>query len=139
MPPSGFSQKAINGLLEFVKSCYQTTLNKYKEEDLSELKILDGSIGFLEKTIQETVEKGLPLTISPQGVLGLTAFISENYRDLTKEINVGKKQEGYAMQAELEHISEHLEKFKIWFYYQIKAAMSFGSSSSQEDTCQPQS
>lgn len=28
MPPSGFSQKAINGLLIFVKSCYEDLLKE---------------------------------------------------------------------------------------------------------------
>jgi len=31
MPPSGFSQKAINGLLIFVQSCYEDLLNEIKE------------------------------------------------------------------------------------------------------------
>lgn len=31
MPPSGFSQKAINGLLQFVASCYEDLLHEIKE------------------------------------------------------------------------------------------------------------
>ena len=31
MPPSGFSQKAINGLLIFVDSCYEDLLKEIKE------------------------------------------------------------------------------------------------------------
>jgi len=31
MPPSGFSQKAINGLLVFVGSCYEDLLQEIKE------------------------------------------------------------------------------------------------------------
>lgn len=31
MPPSGFSQKAINGLLQFVASCYEDLLKEIKE------------------------------------------------------------------------------------------------------------
>ncbi|MFH1972639.1 MAG: hypothetical protein ABIJ18_04140 [archaeon] len=31
MPPSGFSQKAINGLLIFVESCYEDLLKEIKE------------------------------------------------------------------------------------------------------------
>lgn len=31
MPPSGFSQKAINGLLMFVGSCYEDLLQEIKE------------------------------------------------------------------------------------------------------------
>ena len=31
MPPSGFSQKAINGILMFVGSCYEDLLKEIKE------------------------------------------------------------------------------------------------------------
>ena len=31
MPPSGFSQKAINGLLMFVEACYEDLLKEIKE------------------------------------------------------------------------------------------------------------
>jgi predicted enzyme involved in methoxymalonyl-ACP biosynthesis len=31
MPPSGFSQKAINGLLIFVASCYEDLLKEIRE------------------------------------------------------------------------------------------------------------
>ena len=31
MPPSGFSQKAINGLLQFVGCCYEDLLKEIKE------------------------------------------------------------------------------------------------------------
>jgi len=31
MPPSGFSQKAINGLLVFVQSCYEDLLEELKQ------------------------------------------------------------------------------------------------------------
>ena len=31
MPPSGFSQKAINGLLVFVEACYEDLLTEIKE------------------------------------------------------------------------------------------------------------
>ena len=31
MPPSGFSQKAINGLLMFVGACYEDILKEIKE------------------------------------------------------------------------------------------------------------
>ncbi len=56
MPPSGFSQKAINGLLTFVESCYE---------------------------------------------------------DLLSEIKEGKKEEGQAIQQELNNIREYLSGFKL--------------------------
>lgn len=31
MPPSGFSQKAINGLLMFVEGCYEDLLQEIKD------------------------------------------------------------------------------------------------------------
>ena len=31
MPPSGFSQKAINGLLMFVEACYEDLLQEIKD------------------------------------------------------------------------------------------------------------
>ena len=36
MPPSGFSQKAINGLLIFVESCYEDLLLEIKDGRKSE-------------------------------------------------------------------------------------------------------
>ncbi|MEK6888506.1 MAG: hypothetical protein AABW80_00175 [Nanoarchaeota archaeon] len=40
MPPSGFSQDAINGLLVFVRDNYQRTLDKYRSQDLTEERTL---------------------------------------------------------------------------------------------------
>lgn len=36
MPPSGFSKKAINGLLMFVEACYEDLLQEIKEGKKSE-------------------------------------------------------------------------------------------------------
>ncbi|MEK6887503.1 MAG: hypothetical protein AABX14_01005 [Candidatus Aenigmatarchaeota archaeon] len=36
MPPSGFSQKAINGLLLFVEACYEDLLQEIKSDKKSE-------------------------------------------------------------------------------------------------------
>lgn len=36
MPPSGFSQEAINGLLTFVRATYENTLERYRGGNLSE-------------------------------------------------------------------------------------------------------
>ena len=40
MPPSGFSQEAVNGLLVFVRSAYENTLDRYKEQNLREREVL---------------------------------------------------------------------------------------------------
>lgn len=112
MPPSGFNQKAINGLLKFVNASYQVVLGEYKDSDLSESKFLEESAGRLEEIAKQAAQAILP-KFSPEGVLGLATFVSENYRDLVREVRVGKKPEGYAVQTELEHIRLFLSKFEI--------------------------
>ena len=43
MPPSGFSQKAINGLLVFVKECYEDLLKEIKQgKDKQGRKVTEG-------------------------------------------------------------------------------------------------
>ncbi|MEA3329969.1 MAG: hypothetical protein U9Q06_04470 [Nanoarchaeota archaeon] len=113
MPPSGFSQEAINGLLEFIRAIYQKTLDKYRDEDLTEESILQDSIKYLNGLIKKSVSVALDGTVSPEGIKGLQKFVSINFRDLIAEIHEGKKQEGKAMQTELEQIGKYLEDFKI--------------------------
>lgn len=52
MPPSGFSQKAINGLLMFVGTCYEDLLREIKEGKKTEGQAikqeLDNIQGYLE-------------------------------------------------------------------------------------------
>jgi len=113
MPPSGFSQDAINGLLTFVRDAYENTLNRYRGQDLSEEQVLQESIGYLEGVVRTTAPFAVKGTVSPEGIKGLAMFVTTNYRDLIKEINEGKKDEGKAMQTEIEHIQGYLEKFEI--------------------------
>ncbi len=112
MPPSGFNQDAINGLLVFVRDVYTNTLNKYSGTSFSEKEFLEQSSQHLEKIVKESI---VPIrnTVSSEGLNGLVTFCTENYRDLIKEIQVGKKSEGQAMQYEIEHISTYLKNFKI--------------------------
>lgn len=43
MPPSGFNQKAINGLLIFVQACYEDLLKEIKEgKDKQGRKVSEG-------------------------------------------------------------------------------------------------
>ena len=43
MPPSGFNQKAINGLLIFVKECYEDLLKEIKQgKDKQGRKVTEG-------------------------------------------------------------------------------------------------
>ncbi len=113
MPPSGFSQDAINGLLTFVKDAYQNTLDRYRGQNLSEEQMLQESIGFLEGVVRTTAPFAVKGTVSPEGIKGLARFVVTNYRDLIKEIHEGKKQEGHAMQAEIEQIGKYLKDFHI--------------------------
>ena len=113
MPPSGFSQQAINGLLIFVKSIYENTLDSYRHKNLSEREHLQESIGYLEGVIKSTVPLALNGTVSREAMEGLTTFISTNYRDLITEILQGKKKEGEAIQVELDNIRNYLAQFKL--------------------------
>jgi uncharacterized protein YuzB (UPF0349 family) len=53
MPPSGFSQKAVNGLLQFVGSCYEDLLAEIREGKKSEGEAIKQELeniqGYLEK------------------------------------------------------------------------------------------
>ena len=113
MPPSGFSQDAINGLLTFVRSIYENTLDRYKDKNLSEREHLEASVGYLEGVVKSTAPLALNGTVSREGIEGLAVFVSTNYRDLVREIQVGKKEEGKAMQTEIDHIGNYLAQFKL--------------------------
>jgi len=113
MPPSGFSQEAINCLLDFVRDAYQNTLERYKGQNLTEEQVLQESIGYLEGVVRTTAPFAVKGTVSPEGIKGLARFVSTNYRDLIAEIHSGKKQEGNAMQAEIDHIGKYLKEFTL--------------------------
>ena len=113
MPPSGFSQDAINGLLAFVRDAYQNTLERYKGQNLSEEQVLQESIGYLEGVVRTTAPFAVKGTVSAEGIKGLARFGSTNYRDLIREIHEGKKEEGKAMQTEIDHIETYLIQFKL--------------------------
>ena len=120
MPPSGFSQQAMNGLLTFVRSAYENTLSKYEGRNLSEESVLKDSMHYLDSLVEKSTVATLDGTVSFDGINGLKQFVQMNYKDLITEIYQGKKQEGKAIEAEITHISEYLKNFKIWFYYFIK-------------------
>ena len=55
MPPSGFSQKAINGLLIFVQECYKDLLKEIKEgKDKQGRKVTEGKA--IQKEINQIKE-----------------------------------------------------------------------------------
>ena len=116
MPPSGFSQKAINGLLKFVKSNYQTIAEEYNGK-LTEKEFLKETSNKLEYRVLSFKEdlNG----ISKEGMQGLTTFVVECYKDLAKEISDGHDKysrpviDGKAIQKELNQIGDYLKKFTI--------------------------
>jgi len=112
MPPSGFNQRAVNGLLVFVQDTYKQTLDKFKGKNISEQQVLKEMIAYIEKSVDNS-SFGLKGNVTNNGISGLKAFITENFKDLIKEIEVGKKQEGQAMQAEIKDIGRYLEQFTL--------------------------
>jgi len=113
MPPSGFSQRSINGLLVFVNATYEKTLEKSAGKELSEEKALHESIDYLNKLVENTLHKNSGFLVSNEGILGLKTFLAENYADLIKEIHQGKKPTGKAIQTEIENIRQYLTAFKM--------------------------
>lgn len=120
MPPSGFSQKAINGLLEFVKVNYETIADEYKNTSLSEQEFLEETSSRLEEQVRTTLTERFPSSERLNGgVQGLTTFVVECYRDLAQEIIEGQDKyqrpviDRKAIQKELDQIKTYLGKFKI--------------------------
>ena len=107
MPPSGFSQKAVNGLLEFVRDNYVAALKERDKSSLSEDEFLS--------VTAESMMVGFP----KESHKGLIVFISECFKDLKKDIEVGEDKHGRevvngrAIEKELNQIGEYLEKFTI--------------------------
>ncbi len=52
MPPSGFSQKAINGLLMFLGSCYEDLLAEIKEGKKTESQAIKEELESINKYLQ---------------------------------------------------------------------------------------
>jgi len=120
MPPSGFSQKAINGLLEFVNANYRVIAEKYEGRSLSERDFLEQTADELERQVRTTLIERFPdATKLNGGIEGLTTFVSECYRDLAQEICIGYDKhsrlviDGNAIQKELNQIHSYLVRFKI--------------------------
>jgi hypothetical protein len=119
MPPSGFSQEAINGLLEFVGSNYRSILSQYKVDiENSEEKFLIKSSIDLRRKVEKSI-KDSPLDVDSTGILGLVTFMTLCYEDLVKEIQAGKDKydrpviDGRAMQKEISQIKDYLGDFKL--------------------------
>jgi len=121
MPPSGFNQKAIKGLLEFVKANYEAVSEKYSGTPLiTESEVLEVTSGDLEKQVRTLMNERFPGSERLNGgVEGLTIFVTECYRDLVYEIAEGKDKygrlvvDGKAIRKELDQIGSYLEGFRI--------------------------
>ena len=132
MPPSGFSQKAINGLLEFVKGNYEVALDTHEtlqeshqesylkeKQSPSEEQTLTMKINKLNWHMENYSKMALGMNINKKALKGLQTFVRENFKDLIKEIHEGKDKqgrpvtEGQAIQKEITQIREYLEKFEI--------------------------
>lgn len=113
MPPSGFSPEAVNGLLVFVRSAYENTLDRYKGQNLGEREVLEGAVGYLDGIVRTSTPLATNGTVPREGIAGLAKFVTANFRDLVAEIDAGKKTEGQAMKAEIEDIGRYLAQFTI--------------------------
>jgi len=107
MPPSGFNQKAINGLLEYVQEQYQSAQERCG--DVSEAEYLLQTASELEASVSD---------MSP-GQQGLHTFVAECFRDLAQEIHEGKDKygrqviNGYAIEKELQQLKDYLTDFTL--------------------------
>jgi hypothetical protein len=116
MPPSGFSKKAIDGLLTYIQEVYKAlgTLEgkNEKEQLVKALDVLKEHHVMINKT-------ALPFPISNLGVKGLNTFISTCVKDLHAELQQGKDRHGrevrndWALSKEIEEIGRYLEAFTL--------------------------
>jgi len=53
MPPSGFSQKAVNGLLVFVESCYEDLLEEIQSGKKTEGQAIQSELNNIRKYLKE--------------------------------------------------------------------------------------
>lgn len=53
MPPSGFNQKAINGLLIFIRECYGNLLEEIQEGKKQESQAIQGELDNIEEYLSE--------------------------------------------------------------------------------------
>ncbi|MAG45553.1 MAG: hypothetical protein CMH63_02145 [Nanoarchaeota archaeon] len=120
MPPSGFSQKAINGLLGFVRANYEVVAERYRDELLTEQEFLERTSDDLENQVKTVLTERFPESERLNGgVQGLTTFVVECYKDLAQEIVSGQDKhdrpviDGKAIQKELDQIGTYLTDFKI--------------------------
>ena len=120
MPPSGFNDRAIHGLLLFVRANYQSIALKSRGSSLSEQDFLKQTAVDLEEQVKISLADNFPNSSTlKEGIQGLVIFIVECYRDLAKEISVGKDKQqrvvldGKAIQKELDQLEKYLQQFEL--------------------------
>ena len=120
MPPSGFSPKAIKGLLEFVRSSYGSVLSQLPQDgSVSESVFLTETSKQLKQKVRKAVRQNILLEIDDVGVEGLVTFVTSCFDDLVAEIQNGRDKylrpviDGKAIQKELNQIGSYLEAFTI--------------------------
>ena len=118
MPPSGFNQKAINGLLEFIRANYVNAQNEYKGEKLPEDQVLQLLVQKMENEVYKLSDNQFP-EIEQKGIQGITIFVTECFKDLVSEIRAGEDKygravtNGQAIDKELKQIGDYLLQFNI--------------------------
>lgn len=116
MPPSGFSKKAINGLLTYIQEVYKAP---GKIEGSNEKEQIIKAIGALKEHNTVINNSAIPFPISNLGIKGLNTFISTCIEDLHEEIKIGQDRHGrevrddYAISKEIDEIGRYLEAFTI--------------------------
>jgi hypothetical protein len=108
MPPSGFKEDGINGLLAFVQGTYEYVLQKHGSGAQS----IDAAIKDIDERVGQTA-RTLPESLPNYAVDGLKTFMKSNYAELIDEINSGKKQYNTAVKEEMDTIKKYLLQFHI--------------------------
>ena len=119
MPPSGFREKFINGVLKSVGADYEATLKEFtSQNELSEYDFLEQRAAALEQRVEQAVAQG-PLSTDETISIGWAECRASCYRDLAYEIKEGCDKhgrpvfDGKAIQKELDQIGVYLKEFKI--------------------------
>jgi len=104
MPPSGFSKKAVSGLLQFVLADYKKLMELIENERQKDSAAVIRSVigGLKGKSSNSEGEKGLRL------------FMEANYEDLLAEVESGKHPDvASAIQYEIGNLESALSKLHI--------------------------
>ena len=113
MPPSGFNQEAINGLLTFVKGAYENARQRRDKQTEREQAFLNTVSNELQG------DHSFVHNVDENSIKGLNTFVAECFKDLSAEIDAGQDKhgravvEGQAIEKELQQIGSYLQQFTI--------------------------